>query len=47
MDRMDVSNEVRTFGTGGLGASVELPYVWNSGERAAFRSFHFVHLLHS
>lgn len=47
MDRMDVSNELRTFGTGGLGASVELPYTWHSGERAASQSFHIIHLLHS
>ena len=34
MDRMDVSSEVKTFGKGGLGVDVELPYTWNSGEQS-------------
>lgn len=32
MNRMDVSNEVRTFGIGGAGVDVELPYTWHSGQ---------------
>ncbi|KAF6232075.1 hypothetical protein HO173_009669 [Letharia columbiana] len=30
MDKMDVSKEVRTFGTGGVGVNVKLPYTWYS-----------------
>lgn len=34
MDKMDVSKEVRTFGTGGVGVNVKLPYTWYSGEQS-------------
>lgn len=37
MDRMDVNEEVRTFGTGGIGVDVDLPYTWHSGGQAASR----------
>lgn len=33
MDNMDVSKTVRTFGTGGVGVDVELPYTWHSGQQ--------------
>lgn len=32
MDRMDVTNELRTFGTAGTGVVVELPYTWHSAD---------------
>ena len=35
MDGMDVSKNVRTFGTGGVGVDVELPYTWHSGQQVA------------
>ena len=41
MDRMDVSNEVRTFGTGGIGVDVELPFTWHSGQQAAPKVRHY------
>ena len=34
MDKMDVSEEVRTFGTGGIGVDVKLPYTWSSREQS-------------
>ena len=40
MDRMDVSKEARTFGIGGTGVNVELPYTWRSGEEAALKVRH-------
>lgn len=40
MDRMDVSKEARTFGIGGTGVNVELPYTWHSGEQAALKVRH-------
>ena len=41
MDRMDVSKEVRTFGTGGIGVDVELPFTWHSGQQAAPKVRHY------
>ena len=39
MDGMDVSKTVRTFGTGGVGGDMVLPYTWHSGQQVASEAF--------